>query len=1202
MLNLTDEQKAMFKETGHFPGYIFTFSDIDLTITNETINDQAVTVKESIMDTNELTLGGCIASSIEFEVSEIIANQISGQEFTAHIEVTDAENIVELENLPMGTFVNTTAQMVDNKDYKKITAYDKLSLATVDVSDWYNTFFKNNANGYSLGHTVKETRESLLDYLGIPYVEQNLKNDDYICEKTVDGGNIIGIDLLKMLCSINGGFGKMNRDGRFEIVFLNPLDDETDEAVIYDAQVFGVLSGYANTVKFIECSDLPDDYPKKIMFANAGGKKAYYNYSDDGTFTFISDAERIKIRKTQTTKWEKGITRPWTAQNLIRLDISMLDLSEFDRLSFIFPFCENLKTLVLTGSNLTNITCLDNAFEKMGMKVIDLSGVELSDVISAKEAFLDCENLETIYANNDTLNYLEKDSTTVFANCPELVGENGTICDGEMDASYARIDKDDSPGLFTYKESREKSYKTTCDDYRSLKYEEHISNKVSCITIKGNSSEDVGITVGYDDSNPYIMNGNVFLFNAKANRKNLCDYSVLTWMYINNGTHYIDNENFGVHVTTKKDMSGGLGGSGTALADFHNESLNTYTKYTDGNYVLSLDVTLDGLKGESKKIKIGFENDLKTISISGGEYKHFTFPITGKDYFYAVSESDESFDFIVANIMILHKDEEDKVTFERYNIPIVDIANNIFNRIKNISYRPMTASVDGLPYKEVGDAFVIKKDFESDDTEENIVRSYIFSRTMAGVASLVDTYEAKGVQERKNEITLVDETYRTAGTEFKFFYGSDGLTAQMTNFETKVETQFGVYDGQIVMKVDDDGNMALCELTTDPEDGTAFNVKADNINMEAWNLDLTAHNMKITSDNFNVTEKGEVTASALAITGGGFNIDSPTGESVIYFKSPINDGNVVVSYGGEIREPDFISESEPMNTVGEDGNIWLQLNTSQKSTVVWVKDDGEWIKTSGSIFGTLNGIIFKEVKINTNDGMSTRGYSYLTNRDYETIERSTSVQENGIDFKNNYYSELDNKHHEGSSSVNYNHYEREYVSETTQGTVQEFWNELDFSEIINVPGIHFGHDDDGSTPYYIISKEIDGREFIHVGPNIYVGGTRGIVSAYKIQSRYDAEIAHDLILGGYRQQFGKITLEYVAQSSAPPFPNYFDLEISEISYDRPITISVVETEIVGAYVKGVTPIENGFRVLTENITGNSGSVTYAYSYWVNETE
>lgn len=424
MLNLTDEQKALFKESGHFPGYIFSFADIDLVITNETIHDQAVTVKESIMDANELTLGGCIASSIEFEVSEIMANDITGHEFTAKIEVTDADDNVELSNLPMGTYTPTTVQQVDDKDYKKVTAYDRLTRATADVSEWYNTWFGDGDT-----HTVKETRESLLTYLGIPYVVQNLTNDTYVCEKTVESAQMIGLDILKMICAINGGFGRMNRSGQFEVITLAEI----------------------------------------------------------------------------------------------------------------------------TGS--------------------------------------------------------------------------------EPDTS---------------------------EDYRTVKYEEYTSEAVTGIIVKG-TTDDVGIDVGDKDTNPYIITGNIFLYN---------------------------------------------------------------------------------------------------------------------------NDTDEQ------------------------KTAIRTVATNILNLIKNITYRPHTSNIDGLPYMECGDVFKIEK-------ENDTLESYIFSRTLSGVAYLQDQYEAKGTQERKNEVSATSEMYRNAGKQFVFVTSVDGLKAELTNFETDTTTSIELLDGKIESKVSTEDMESSIEQSAD---------------------------------------------------------------------------------------------------------------------------------------------------------------------------------------------------------------------------------------------------------------------------------------------------------------------------------------------------------------------------------------------------
>ena len=238
MIDLTDEQKKVFYEAGYFFDYRMHFPDLDLTIDTDTLHSESVTIKESICDNEDLTLGGCIAFSCEFEVSEIIQHDLSKRSFDVTLEVHDEAGNTILE-IPMGCYKVYSAEMVDDKDYKKIVAYDALYDASADVSDWYEGLFpvislnavtKTDDNGTEITvleknygtTTLKAMRESLLQHLGIPYEEQSLINDDMIVSKSLQpsGDNCTGLMMLKWMCEIHGGFGRMNRNGRFEVTTL----------------------------------------------------------------------------------------------------------------------------------------------------------------------------------------------------------------------------------------------------------------------------------------------------------------------------------------------------------------------------------------------------------------------------------------------------------------------------------------------------------------------------------------------------------------------------------------------------------------------------------------------------------------------------------------------------------------------------------------------------------------------------------------------------------------------------------------------------------------------------------------------------------------------------------------------------------------------------------------------------------------------
>lgn len=210
MLNLTDEQKAMFYSSGYYKGYRMVFDDINLTIDNEIIHQESVKITQSICSDEELSLGGCIASSIEFEVSEVMDKDVTGLEFKCYMDVEDAEGNTVL-TIPMGVYRVDSAKCVDDKDYKKIIAYDALYDASEDVSEFYNNIFAENET-----ISYAEFRLKILNHFGIDFVGRNYINDDETAKKTLSPqGNLTGVMILKGICEANGAFGYIDRNGKF---------------------------------------------------------------------------------------------------------------------------------------------------------------------------------------------------------------------------------------------------------------------------------------------------------------------------------------------------------------------------------------------------------------------------------------------------------------------------------------------------------------------------------------------------------------------------------------------------------------------------------------------------------------------------------------------------------------------------------------------------------------------------------------------------------------------------------------------------------------------------------------------------------------------------------------------------------------------------------------------------------------------------
>lgn len=231
MLNLTDEQKAMFYSSGYYKGYRMVFDDINLTIDNEIIHQESVKITQSICSDEELSLGGCIASSIEFEVSEVMDKDVTGLEFKCYMDVEDAEGNTVL-TIPMGVYRVDSAKCVDDKDYKKIIAYDALYDASEDVSEFYNNIFAENET-----ISYAEFRLKILNHFGIDFVGRNYINDDETAKKTLSPqGNLTGVMILKCICEANGAFGYIDRNGKFSEAIAREAAGLFPEEDLYPAE------------------------------------------------------------------------------------------------------------------------------------------------------------------------------------------------------------------------------------------------------------------------------------------------------------------------------------------------------------------------------------------------------------------------------------------------------------------------------------------------------------------------------------------------------------------------------------------------------------------------------------------------------------------------------------------------------------------------------------------------------------------------------------------------------------------------------------------------------------------------------------------------------------------------------------------------------------------------------------------------------
>lgn len=192
-------------------------------IDNSMLEIGTLALEESLCSESELKFGACEANCVKFTARNTAGNIIGK---TISIEETidgDSEN-----PMPYGVFKVASDVPTADRTKRQITAYDAMyDIINTDVKSWYA--------GLSFPMTLKQFRDSFFAHLGIAQVETSLVNDSMTVNKTIvatqtddssavtEESAISGKTVVTAICEINGCFGNINRDGKFEYVFLKAI-------------------------------------------------------------------------------------------------------------------------------------------------------------------------------------------------------------------------------------------------------------------------------------------------------------------------------------------------------------------------------------------------------------------------------------------------------------------------------------------------------------------------------------------------------------------------------------------------------------------------------------------------------------------------------------------------------------------------------------------------------------------------------------------------------------------------------------------------------------------------------------------------------------------------------------------------------------------------------------------------------------------
>ncbi len=238
--------------------------------TDNGVVDGSLQVNEILVD-GELKFGQCYANRFECElynVSEDIANK--------RIKVFQRQD---------GNYVPVFAGYIDSATLdvfnltRKVIAYDEFyTKRDYNVSAWWTEFWQitvDPSGKYIFGRdkaTLKQIRESVCDYIAMPYSTEPLVNDSIEVSAYSAYSNISFTDVITFVCELQGCFPNIDREGNLEFLYFGT----TGKSIIGDYERGNIsFEDYeTDTITGINIFDTSDNIVQTYPL-NGSGRNAY---------------------------------------------------------------------------------------------------------------------------------------------------------------------------------------------------------------------------------------------------------------------------------------------------------------------------------------------------------------------------------------------------------------------------------------------------------------------------------------------------------------------------------------------------------------------------------------------------------------------------------------------------------------------------------------------------------------------------------------------------------------------------------------------------------------------------------------------------------------------------------------------------------------------------------------------------------------
>lgn len=209
------ELRGLFLRDSTDKQWLITTADESIVITNEELEQQSIEITESICSEQSLRFGCCEASVLKFKVHNVVL-PLKNKKIKVRIVLDNNSDNPFL----VGEYTVYSDEPTADRRYRDIVAYDAMyDIINAEVSAWYNTILPSADSKV----TLKQFRDSFFAHFGIEQEEVALINDAMTVTKTIEPSSLSSKTVIAAICEINGCFGHIGRNGKFQYIFLKEM-------------------------------------------------------------------------------------------------------------------------------------------------------------------------------------------------------------------------------------------------------------------------------------------------------------------------------------------------------------------------------------------------------------------------------------------------------------------------------------------------------------------------------------------------------------------------------------------------------------------------------------------------------------------------------------------------------------------------------------------------------------------------------------------------------------------------------------------------------------------------------------------------------------------------------------------------------------------------------------------------------------------